>query len=381
MAAKILIVDDDLESLKLIGLMLQGKGHQITAAQSGLQALRKAVDESPDLIILDVMMPGMDGLEVCRRLRADPRTAAIPIIMFSAKSDVEAKVAGFEAGADEYLTKPIHPAELVTRVDALLARAARMGAKAKALLRATTIGFLGCKGGVGTTTLAVNVAVALAQELAAGQEIMLVEFRSGSTTLPLQLGLGPQKGLQALAERPAGSLDVEAILAHMDRHSSGVMVLGGSPEPVGLLPSVDADHAEAIFRGLGEEADYLLVDMGFGLGEVNTALLRMLRYVVVVTEPHRLALHLTQALLAQLDELEVGRHRVGVVLVRKAPSATTLTKEVMEGLLQRDVIGVVPPAPELAFQSAEQGLPMVMLQAQSLAALQLRQLAKFMVSL
>ncbi len=94
MPGKILIVEDDLESLKLIGLMLQSRGYQIVAAQSGLQALNKAVSESPDLVLLDVMMPGMDGYEVARRLRADERTAAIPIIMLTARGQITDKVAG-----------------------------------------------------------------------------------------------------------------------------------------------------------------------------------------------------------------------------------------------------------------------------------------------
>src|SRR5207249_2235968 len=86
MAEKILIVDDDIDSLKLIGLMLQRQGYEISAASSGGQAIAKALADSPDLIILDVMMPDMDGYEVCRRLRADANTQSIPIIMFTAKT-------------------------------------------------------------------------------------------------------------------------------------------------------------------------------------------------------------------------------------------------------------------------------------------------------
>lgn len=381
MSARILVVDDDLDSLKLIGLMLQGQGYQIIAAQSGLQALNKALNENPDLILLDIMMPGMDGLEVCRRLRADPRTADIPVIMFTAKTQVEDKVAGFEAGADEYLTKPIHPAELLTRVEAVLARAARMGAKAKAVIRAKTVGFLGCKGGTGTSTLSVNIAVALAQGAAAGKSVMLVDFCNGPFTLALHLGLRPQQGLQTLAERPTGALDGDTILAHMDRHSSGVMVLSGMPAPAWDVADIDVPHAEAIMRNLGAIADYLLLDLGTGLNDVTRALLRMLHYIVVVTEPQRIALHLAQVLLESIDKLEVGRHRVGIALVHKAPSATTLTKETVEGLLQREVIGVIPPAPELAFQAAEKGIPMVMIQDQSLVARQLHQLTEFIASL
>ncbi|MEK7311436.1 MAG: response regulator, partial [Chloroflexota bacterium] len=123
MPEKILIVDDDLDTLKLVGLILQRQGYEIVAANSGGQGLAKAAAERPNLILLDVMMPDMEGYEVARRLRADSDLARTPIIMFTAKTMVDDKVAGFEAGVDDYMTKPTHPAELVSRVKALLARA------------------------------------------------------------------------------------------------------------------------------------------------------------------------------------------------------------------------------------------------------------------
>ena len=112
MAEKILIIDDDLDTLRLVGLMLQRQGYQITAATNGELGLEKAFEEKPDLILLDIMMPGMDGYEVTRRLRAKPETVDTPILMFTAKTQLDDKVAGFEVGADDYLTKPTHPSEL-----------------------------------------------------------------------------------------------------------------------------------------------------------------------------------------------------------------------------------------------------------------------------
>ena len=125
MSKKVLVVDDSLDVIKMIGLMLQHQGFEIIAAQSGAQALAKAQAENPDVIILDIMMPGVDGYEVCRRLRADPVTANTPILMFTAKTSVSDKVAGFEAGADDYLTKPIRPSDLVSRIEAVLLRSGR----------------------------------------------------------------------------------------------------------------------------------------------------------------------------------------------------------------------------------------------------------------
>ena len=95
MADKILFIDDDVDTLKLVGLMLERQGYEIAVASDGITGLSKAATELPDLILLDVMMPDLDGLEVTRRLRADPALAHIPIIMFTAKTMVDDKVAGF----------------------------------------------------------------------------------------------------------------------------------------------------------------------------------------------------------------------------------------------------------------------------------------------
>ncbi|MBT3313958.1 MAG: response regulator [Anaerolineae bacterium] len=122
MAEKILIIDDDIDTLRLVGLVLQKEGYQIITANNGRQGLLKMSAESPDLILLDIMMPEMDGYEVARRLRKNPKTAEIPILMFTAKSQIDDKVTGFESGADDYLTKPTRPTELQAHIRALLSR-------------------------------------------------------------------------------------------------------------------------------------------------------------------------------------------------------------------------------------------------------------------
>ncbi|MCP4139784.1 MAG: response regulator [Chloroflexi bacterium] len=120
MAEKILIIDDDIDTLRLVGLMLQKEGYQIITANNGKQGLLKMSEETPDLILLDIMMPEMDGYEVARRLRKNPETAETPILMFTAKSQAEDRVSGFEAGADGYLTKPTRPIELQAHIRGLL---------------------------------------------------------------------------------------------------------------------------------------------------------------------------------------------------------------------------------------------------------------------
>nr|MBP7228635.1 response regulator [Longilinea sp.] len=141
MAPKILIADDDPETLRLVSLMLQRQGYQVVTASNGVQAIGLARVEKPDLMIIDVMMPDLDGFEVVRQLRKNAETVTTPILMFTAKSQVEDKVQGYEAGADDYLTKPVHPAELQARLKSLLARSqSRAIAAAPAAQRGYVIG-------------------------------------------------------------------------------------------------------------------------------------------------------------------------------------------------------------------------------------------------
>jgi two-component system alkaline phosphatase synthesis response regulator PhoP len=122
MDKKVLIIEDDPATARLVDYSLRHHGYQVITASNGLEGIRKARSESPDLVILDVMLPGMDGYEICHRLRSDPAMAKIAILMFSAKAQGVDKDMGLKVGADDYLTKPSAPAEIVAMVEKLLAK-------------------------------------------------------------------------------------------------------------------------------------------------------------------------------------------------------------------------------------------------------------------
>ncbi len=202
MSIRILIVDDDYETLRLVGIMLQNQGYEIIAANNGAQALELAIKEQPDLIILDIMMPKMDGYEVARRLRAEPLTEQIPIMLFTAKTQVDDKIAGYNAGADDYMTKPVHPAELIAHIKALLARVTPRTTEPEIPTeKGLLIGVLGSKGGLGTSTLTLNLAISLAQK--SSMDIVAVELRPGNGSWALELDLKKPNGLHnSLSTKP-----------------------------------------------------------------------------------------------------------------------------------------------------------------------------------
>jgi phosphate regulon transcriptional regulator PhoB len=134
MAAKVLIVEDENDIAELIRYNVERAGYQTRVVGDGQQALRLIRQETPDLLLLDLMLPGMDGLEVCRRVRAEAGTRALPIIMVTAKGEETDRVVGLEMGADDYLVKPFSPRELVARLRAVLRRREAPASEAERLV-------------------------------------------------------------------------------------------------------------------------------------------------------------------------------------------------------------------------------------------------------
>ena len=122
MGSRILVVEDEPDLAELVALNLRGAGHEVVVCHDGSTALAEVQRSQPDLLVLDVMLPDVSGVEVCRRLRRSPQTVRLPVIMLTARSEEVDRVVGFEVGADDYVAKPFSPRELVLRVEAILRR-------------------------------------------------------------------------------------------------------------------------------------------------------------------------------------------------------------------------------------------------------------------
>lgn len=370
MAEKILIVDDDTDSLKLIGLMLQRSGYEVVAASAGNQALSKAAAEHPDLIILDVMMPDMNGYEVCRRLRANSQTQGIPVIMFTAKTLIDDKVAGFEAGADDYLTKPTHPAELASRVKAILARSAAQRS-AKESGKGLAIGVIGAKGGVGTSTLVANIGAAL---LSTGENPIIADFRLGAGSLGLFIGLGRSQGMANVLSKPTSEIRANVVENELVTHQSGLRALLSSGRAKEGLVNIPADSAVAIIRVLRTLGKPTIFDLGSGFTPLNSRLQKEMDKLIVVVEPNRPTLNMARDLIQELSA--DGSARVNVVVVSRSQSSLQTSWHEVEQLIGQEIRAIISAAPELAFQAAEAGMPLVLFQPNAIVASQIAKLSE-----
>jgi DNA-binding response OmpR family regulator len=159
----ILVADDNAVATRVLSNLFAPEGFAVRTASGGAEALALLRRETPDLVILDVQMPGMDGFELCRRIRAQPALRGIPVLAFTLASELEAKLRGFEAGVDDFITKDTSSQELLARVRALLARRAAWASSRDDAARepapGRAVAFFSLKGGSGTSTLATNAVV------------------------------------------------------------------------------------------------------------------------------------------------------------------------------------------------------------------------------
>jgi CheY-like chemotaxis protein len=376
MPVKILIVDDDVDTLRLVGLMLQRQGYEIVAANNGNQALTLADSENPDLVLLDVMMPDMDGYEVTRRLRANPATSDIPIIMFTAKSQVDDKVTGFEVGADDYLTKPTQPRELFAHVKAVLAR----GSKAKPSQpefsgeKGLVTGLMAAKGGLGISTLSLNLGIILRNKTR--KDVIVAELRPGEGSIGMDLGFTRPEGLNRLLQKKPTEISATDIENELVSHSSGIRLLLSSYQPRDARFRNSLEGYETITRNLAYMCDHLLIDLGPSLPPTTEKVLDICEQLIVALEPIPYTVIRTKALLDDLVEKGFGEGRVKVVLVNRIRTEMQLSWTQVQEKLGQSLAVAFTPAPELTYQAAKNKVPVVLQQPDSLITQQFTKLAE-----
>ena len=375
MAEKILIIDDDVDTLRLVGLMLQRQGYLISAASNGSQGLTKAFEERPDLILLDVMMPDMDGYEVTRRLRKNPATVSIPILMFTAKTQLDDKVTGFEFGADDYLTKPTHPTELQAHVKALLARVMSKEGGKTAIHEhhGYVIGVMSTRGGLGVSTLASNLAASLYTR--AQTDVLLAELTPGQGTLGMDFGTPNQKGLTEILQGNMVEVTREKVQSSLTPHSSGIKLLLASENPRDVTLTSQVQNYEILLTRLASLGRFIVLDLGVGLPAFVQKLLPMCNECMVVLEGVPGTIQHTKLLIEEMEALKVDPKNINVVLNNRQRTEAQMAWTVVQEKLGHAITATLTPAPELFMQAARMQTPAVMSQPTNMTSQQFLKIA------
>jgi CheY-like chemotaxis protein len=377
MSQTILIIDDDMDTLKLVGIMLERKGFRILASTSGEKGLNLAETEIPDLILLDVMIPDISGIEIARSIRANPATESIPIIMFTARSQVDDKVEGLEAGADAYITKPARPRELFAQVNSILKRSPLRagGTGAVAPIEGSLIGVIAAKGGIGISTLATNLAIEIHKQ--SGKAVLLSDFRPGQGTIGMDLDVQNTNGMIKLLEEEGdlSTLLPDAII----EHKSGIKTLLSSHQPSESKYLEFPEQFQEIALALKTQADYIILDLGPSLTPMATTVLPECDKILICLEPSPGNIIQTRILMQDIINSGIGEGRFITVLINRQRSGVQLSWEQAENQLEREIDQIFTPVPELAYQSAVTKIPMIQRADDNMTANQFRDLAQLVL--
>ena len=373
MGEKILIVDDDADTVKFISMILTRLGYDVVAALSGQQALELARTEQPDLIVLDVMMPGLDGYEVARILRQDPQTAVTPILMFTAKAQVDDKVTGYNAGVNIYLTKPIHPIDLQANIKTLLSQ--RQGRTEAPSSRAYVLGVLAAKGGMGVSTVALNLAISYHNLYQVN--VIAAEMKPGQGTWAQELRLNSSGGLTSLLQKSAARLTQPVVTAALTSSVHGISLLLASNE----WKDVELVHAtaqlEAILKQLPLMASLVILDIGTPFHPAFSLLAESCDEIILVTEPQPGAARHTQFLAQELRSNFSGTLKtLNILTLDRSPSSVKLSKNEVEHIVGQSICLELPPAVEQAYNAASQLVPLVIFEPQGTVAQRFKLLAE-----
>lgn len=373
MPGKILIVDDDTDTLRLVGMMLESEGFEIIAAKNGQRAIELARNEGPDLIILDIMMPDLDGFAVTGQLRREISTRSIPILIFTAKIGDDDKTLGLELGADGYITKPISTRELLSHVNLMLSSSGEPEQTIPSQKSEGMLAVLATKGGMGVSTVAINLGIAIFKQT--DRAVVISDFRPGQGSIALELDYDQSVSFNHLLELPSEDLTPQMIEDALVDHTSGVRFLLSSPQLRDEKNSSKIDNFEIIARYLPQLSDVTVLDLGPGITMLNQRVLPYCSEVVIIVEPIPQSISQSKSLIDELSQLGISPDKIKLAVFNRIHSSLQLSFGEVEDQLGLKIATAFSPNRELINQASIEHTPFIILKPEGLTAQQINQLA------
>jgi pilus assembly protein CpaE len=356
---RVLTIDDSPIIHKIIKSALTPLGYEVISASDGESGLALVRSSHPDVLITDIVMPGIDGYEVTRRLRRDPAFMYLPILILTSQSGLEEKIKAFEAGADDHVVKPFEPNEIAARLTSLMRRG-QVAQTAKSLgmetnERARIIAVHSLRGGTGCTSLATNLAIGLTGLWDSKTILFDLVTTSGQAALALNMPL--RRTWADVAAIVPNHLDWMAVDTIVGEHASGLDLIAAPTSPT-ESENITPAHIDAIFELLERHYDYIVADLGHDFSELSLHALDKTDAILLLLAPDLASIRGAAAAVETYHKLGYESNKIHVVL-NWIFQKGGFSRSDIEEALRLPIEFVIPFSPERFVGSINIGSPLL----------------------
>jgi pilus assembly protein CpaE len=355
--ARVLLIDDEPIYYKMIVHALKPHGYEVEYARTGMDGLKTVPLFNPDVIISDVRLPDLSGYEVAQRLRRDPRFENIPLIFLTSQADLSNKLKAFEVGADDYLSKPFQPEELVARVGMLVRRGEmlRFARQKEVKDQAAVITIHSLRGGVGCSSVAVNLGMALYRLWE--RPTLVIDAVLNAGQIALMLNASPIHTWEDLLELKLNDIDSSVIESLTCKHSSGLDYIAAPAYPI-AVDTLSDEVWQAVLDGLRNMYEFIVIDTPHDFSNITIHMLNCADQVLMMLAPEMASIRSAVCALNIYDKLNYSLDKVYPVLNNVFPQAGIRQNQV-EKVLKRPVKYMITNAQNEFTRALNFGEPLV----------------------
>jgi pilus assembly protein CpaE len=338
---RVLLIDDEQFYFKLLQKSLRDAEYTLEYAKSGGEGLAKIPSFEPELLIVDLKLPELDGFEILKRLRRDPKFSYIPVIVITSHDELSEKLKAFELGADDYVVKPFQPEELVARMGILArrGRAMQMAQKeATSANEATVVTVHSLRGGLGCSSIVVNLGLAFHKLW--GKQTLLLDSVLTAGQVALLLDAKPTATWENLVGLEPENIDDAVIGEIMCSHKSGIRYVASPRYPI-AADTFTTEELKLLMEGIKSHNDFIVVDTSHDFSDMAIQMLSMSSIILLVMAPEMASLRTSMSALEIYDRLGISLDKVKIALNNNS-SNPAIKQAQLEKVLKRPIDFVLP---------------------------------------